>query len=266
MSTDPAQPPPPPPRPLTRRAARAAWTEPAVRLWWAVAAAILAAVLAYAGQRLWVRHGEGRLIAAGVPVMARVVGTGDHSAAGQTADAGVLATVEFPWHGQPVRSAQMLTINTRVGATIPIHVGADDPAVWTDQTAVTPVADTLAVGLAVLPVAAAFGLVAAGVRAGVARTVRLGDPAVAVVADRRQVPIAPLSYAVRCSLRDGPDRRLRTVYVPRAGRSLAKGDELWVLLRPRGRAVAAMWFGEGEPRRHGEEVGRRESGDVSRAT
>ena len=240
--------PPAAPRPLTRRAALAAWTEPSVRLWWLLAAVLAGVVVALTAGRLWARHGETRLIVDGAAVAARVVGSGDHATVGQTAAAGEPALVEFEWHGQPVRTANPLTAPSTIGATIPIRVDPADPTLWTDRSTATPVADALDVGLVLLvtlvpPVMA----VAVLKRRARLRTWRSGEAAIGVVADRRQVPIAPLSYAVRCSLRDGTDRRLRTVYVPAAGRRLAKGDELWVLVPPgRGRAVAAMWFWRAE--------------------
>ena len=244
MATDDAtHPPPNPPRPLTPAAARWAWTEPAVRLWWLMALAVLAMILGYAADRLWARHVENRLIADGVPVAAKVLNTPVHATPGQTADAGDPVAVSFPWQGQPTRASGSLTRSSLIGNTIPIHVDSADPTNWTDQTEPTPLDHALFVGLLLLPIAPALAAVAAVRRRSVLRTWRLGTAALAVVADRRQVPIAPLSYAVRCSLRDGGDRRLRTVYVPSAGRTLTKGDALWLVVPPRrGRPLAAMWF------------------------
>ena len=245
MPTDPNHPPPPVvPRPLTPLATWRAWTEPSVRLWWLLALAVIVAIGVYAADRLWARHAENQLISAGVAVRATVRGTPNHQTAGQTADADDEATVSFYWHGQPQAVSGTLTRSTTVGATIPIHVDPADPTRWTDQVEATPLLDALFVGLLLLPIVPVLAAVAAVRRRAVVRTWRLGRAAVAVVSDRRQVPIAPMSYAVRCSLREGPDRRIRTVYVPRAGRTLVEGDELAVILPPRrGRPVAAMWFG-----------------------
>ncbi len=230
------------PRPLTPLAARRAWTEPTVRLWWLMALAVLLMILCYAADRLWARHVENRLIATGLPVQARVISTGLHATPGQTADVGDPAAVGIQWHGQPTRLQGSLTRPSFIGATIPIHVDPSDPTVWTDQAEATPLAHALFVGLLLLPIVPVLLGIAALKRRGVARAWQLGVARAAVVVARHQTPIAPLSYALRCRWRDG-ERRLFTVHVPRAGRSLAKGDELWVIVpQGRGRPVAAMWF------------------------
>ena len=231
------------PRPLTPLASRRAWTEPRVRLWWLMAAAVLLAILAYAGDRLWDRRAENQLIANGVPVTATVVSTEQHATAGQTAAVDEPVTIGFAWHGKPVNAQGTLTRPSFIGRTVDVHVDPADPTNWTDRTAPTPLSDALFVGLLLLPIAPVLLGVAWLARRSVVRTYRTGASAVAVVSARRQVPIAPLSHAVRCSFRDGTDRRLHTVYVPRGGGRLAKGDVLWVVLPPRrGKPVAAMWF------------------------
>ena len=235
--------PPDPPRPLTPLAARRAWAEPTVRPWWLMAAAVLLAVAAYAVGRGVVRSGENRLITAGTPVVTKVLGTPDHTVPGQAVKVGETVTLAFDWHGQPRTVVGTLAHDATVAGPMAIRVDPADPTVWTDATEPTPLARSLVVGLVVLPVVPLLLLVAVWRRAGVARTYTLGRLADAVVADRRQTPVAPLSFAVRCSLREGGDRRLRTVYVPRAGRSLAKGDVIAVLVPTgRGRIVSALWF------------------------
>ena len=243
----PPEPPPDPPRPLTPKAARRAWVEPTVRPWWLMAIAVLLAVGGYSVAQLVERSALNRLMTAGVPVAAKVVSTDNRSIVGQAATTEEQANLTFDWHGQPSTARGFLSRNSTIGATIPIRVDPADPTVWTDQTEPAPLVRSLFVGLAVLPLAPALLAVAVVRRRAVARTVRLGRAAVAVVADRRQTPIAPFSYAVRCALRDGADRRLRTVYVPHVGRSLAKGDEVWLILplARGGRPVAAAWFGLG---------------------
>ena len=234
--------PPACPRPPTSLSRRRAWTEPSVRLWWLMALAVLVMILCYAADRLWARHVENRLIATGLLVDARVISAGLHGTFGQTADVGDPVAIGIQWHGQATRLQGTLTRASFIGLTIPIHVDPTDPTVWTDQAAATPMVNALFVGLLLLPIVPVLAGVAALRRRGLLRTWQSGAAQPAVVSDRRQTPIAPLSYAVRCSWRDG-DRRLFTVYVPRHGRSLARGDELWILVPPgRGRPVAAMWF------------------------
>jgi hypothetical protein len=217
--------------------------EPAVRVWWLMAAAVLVMVLAFAADRLWSRHLENRLIATGVPTEGKVLSSGQHATPGQTADPGDPVAVGIQWHGQPMRLSGSLATQSFIGATIQLHVDPHDPTLWTDQTTATPIARSLFVGFLALPIVLLLVAVAAVRARGVGRTWETGSAVAAVVHDRRQTPLAPMTYAVRCSLRDGGDRRLFTVHVPRGGTSLGKGDEIDIV-RPtgRGRPVAVRWF------------------------
>ena len=220
---------PDPPRPLSPTAARRAWTEPTVRPWWLIAAVVMVAAVGYVIAMLVEVVPENRRVTRGTAVMAMVERTVAHQIAGQSADAGDNVNVSFIWHGERHTSNGWLTRSTVVKATIPIRVDPGDPAKWTDRTEPTPLLPAMVVGLLALPLVPVLLAVAWARRQSVARTYRRGRSAVAIVNDRRTVPIAPLSYAVRCRLRDADgDRRLHTVYVPHAaGRPLAKGDAVW---------------------------------------
>jgi hypothetical protein len=55
-----------------------------------------------------------------------------------------------------------------------------------------------------------------------------------------------MSYAVRCSMQDLRTRNLFTVYVPRIGIGLNKGDLIWVIATPKkGNPLAALWMPAG---------------------
>jgi hypothetical protein len=70
-----------------------------------------------------------------------------------------------------------------------------------------------------------------------------GVSAVAVIYDRKQSPIAPMSYALRCSLQGNRQKTLFTVFVPRIAYGLEKGDLIWVITPPKkGRPIAALWI------------------------
>jgi hypothetical protein len=73
-----------------------------------------------------------------------------------------------------------------------------------------------------------------------------GSAVPAVIFDRKQSPIAPMSYAVRCSLANSRNKELFTVFVPRHGYGLEKGDMIWVITPlKKGRPLAVLWMAGG---------------------
>jgi hypothetical protein len=129
------------------------------------------------------------------------------------------------------------------GDTITLHVDPKDPTRWTDRSEPTPLLASLIVGLIALPIVpllAVFGILQ---QRGFQRTWQKGTAALAVVHERKQSPIAPMSYALRCSMQDLRTRELFTVYVPRIGNGLEKGDVIWVITASKkGNALAALWM------------------------
>jgi hypothetical protein len=140
-------------------------------------------------------------------------------------------------------STGMMHTASAVGARVNLHYDPANPLVWTDQIAPPGWIETVFGVIFILPVALLFGLVAWWQTARIGKTWQTAPAYVAVVADRKQTPVAPLSWAVRCSLRDGNDRRLFVVHVPRGRIDLSPGSEIWVLVPKRGKAVATGWFG-----------------------
>jgi hypothetical protein len=76
-----------------------------------------------------------------------------------------------------------------------------------------------------------------------------GSAMVGVVFDRKQSPIAPLAYAIRFSLQGGNDKKLYSVFVPKVGYGLSRGDLIWVIMPgKRGLPLAGLWMGCGSVR------------------
>ncbi len=249
-------PPPPPspvPRPISPLVRRRCWTEPAVRLWWLIAAAILTLILAYGGDRFWSWHLENRLILSGVPVSAKIVEAGGVAVAretmkGQHVEPTAQVTLEFDWHGQTQRVDGTLedrTTDIPIDSDVTIHVDPDDPTVWTYRSEPVSLAQELFLVLILLPIPIALAGWATMQRRKLLAAWKHGDAVAGVVSDRRQTPIAPQSYAVRCSIPSRRDKRLFTVFVPAAGAKLNKSDPIWLILPApgqRGRPTAAMWY------------------------
>ena len=237
---------PPAVRTVTPRVSRRAWADPAVRTWWLLAVAVALAVAAYAASQGVERATENRLIRDGVPVQATVMGNSQKATPGMAIVADQEdVTVEFPWKGSPARPLGHLTRNATIGEVVSLHVDPADVTQWTDRTEPTPLLTRLFVGVAILPVVPVLFAVAWVIRRRVLKTYAAGTPAVATVAGRGQSPVAPMSYAVRCSVNDSADRTIHTVFVPRRAvpRPPIKGDGIDVIVPAGGgRPVAAAWF------------------------
>ena len=88
-----------------------------------------------------------------------------------------------------------------------------------------------------LPVIVACVLVAALIRRRLLRLWQREPARLAVVVDSRPTALAPLSRAVRCTLRDGHPRQAVTVFIPQSGGNA-----------PDGRTAVVGLLGQGTPR------------------
>jgi hypothetical protein len=227
---------------LTAAVKQRAWIEPSVRLWWLLALGTVAVFLAFTGDRVWERQTESRLIHHGTMLQAVVLGNSAKNIHGQTFSPGDIVSVQFNFNGQETTATGPIHQSVAVSNQIQIHVDPNDSAIWTDLTQVTPLPALLFVGmmfLPMLPVVLALGWIR---WRKIDQLWMKGEAVVAVVRERKQTPIAPLSYAIHCNLRNSKDKRIFTVYVPSTGLALEKGSLLWVLVYGRSRPVAAMWF------------------------
>jgi hypothetical protein len=237
------RPPPEAPRAVTPAIARRIWTEPSVRAWW-LATLLLALVAAsFVGDRVYARHQQSQLIAHGVHVTGTVLRQDLKNAPHQLVEPNREMTVGFKdSSGHQIEAIGIISQTMRVGDPVPVIYDPANPNVWTDRTAPPGWVETLFGVVFVFPVVIAVGLVAWWQTARMRKVWQDAPAVVAVVSDRRQTPVAPMSWVVKCSLRDGTDRRLFNVHVPRFFGTMQKGCELWVLVPRRGKPVAAGWF------------------------
>jgi hypothetical protein len=239
-------PPPDAPRTLTMSIRRSVLLEPRVRRWWLLAILIALLFCGYAGDRLWARRVEAQLIHNGTPMHAKISGA-ENKITGMPIGPGDLVQLELNW---PDNTQEHVTghLSTKsvVGDDVDIHVDPADHSNWTDRTQPISLLDSLVIGLFVLPLIPVV-LVAGYAQANTLMNLwKSGAVAVAVIYDRKQSPIAPLSYALRCSLQNNRQKTLFTVFVPRIGYGLEKGDLIWVITPPKkGRPLAVLWTAGG---------------------
>jgi hypothetical protein len=237
------RPPPDAPRLVTPAIARRIWTEPSVRPWW-LATLLLAVVAAsFVGDRVYARQQLSRLIAHGVHATGKILGQDLKRAPGQLVDANRDMMMGFRDSADhEVQALGTVDQTMHVGDLVPIVYDPANPTVWTDRATPPGWVETLLGLVVVLPVVVAVGLLAYWQTARMRKVWQNAPAVVAVVSDRKQTPVAPMSWVVKCSLREGPDRRLFNVHVPRFFGTMQNGSELWVLVPKRGRPVAAGWF------------------------
>ena len=229
---------------------RRAWAEPQVRFWWAAALIIgLAGLYLAATEVLNWREGTW-LIRHGTPIDATVaVANGQLvSHRGQPGDSPVV--LDFTWRDNAYRVEGFLdgrATEQRVAVKdlIRIFIDPKNPTRWTARQVPVSLGGQLAASVAVV-VAALFALaVSAIVRRPVLHTWRNGRAAEAVFLGRSRPALAPRSWALRCALAEGQDKRRlhRLRPGPRAGRA---GERLRVLVPPPpragGRRLAMAWF------------------------
>jgi hypothetical protein len=218
-------------------------------MWWLLALAILVMTLVFAVDRVWAWHTESQLISNGLAINAKVTEVNGQAITNLRQPGNSPATLVFDWRGQPQQVRGILEDRADsdyvvVGQTVPIRVDPNDPNNWTARTQPPSLAQSLFVGLFMVPLALVLLPVAALKRNHLLQTWQNGQASLAVVIQRQQAPLAPLSQAIRCGLRDGRDRRVFTVFVPRGAATLRKNDLLWIVMpnAKSSKPVAARWF------------------------
>jgi hypothetical protein len=243
--------PPDVPRPMTARVRRRAWTEPHVRFWWLLTAAMFV-IGAYVCTRefvLWRR--EARLVREGRLVQAEIMRAGGLSSRWQLLPPDTVVTIQYELDGKQYTQDGYLKGRKdyfKIRTMVPVRVDPSDPNLWTARTEPPVLSQQLTGAAIVLPALVVLAVVSVLRRAMTMRTWRRGQATVALTVESRQTALAPRSRLVRCTPADRGDNRVVSVYVPqRAARDLRPGDLLWLIFPPggRGRPVAAAWFDGG---------------------
>ncbi len=237
------------PRPYTARARRRAWNEPRVRFLW-IAAIVLFGAACYIAllQTIQWRH-DMRLVRSGTVLSAYVVEADGKAHAGPEFTPPVSVKLKYDLGGQSHTVTGIIQAGegpryVSPRTNLPIRVDPDHPEDWTARDHLSSVfRELLGAGL-VLVVVLLTLLVAMWMRGRVLRIWREGEVLPAVVVQRGHSAMAPRSAAIRCALRDHPDKRLFTVFIPHSAAKLAPGDQLQ-LIAPKGhpeRAIPAMLY------------------------
>ena len=240
-------------RPLTPKARRRSWNEPAVRGWWLSAACVfLIAAWLFVDQLNVIRDGRYRLDhwhrieAAKVEKLGREALTNYraspevlptlYSTLSYTDSAGTTHRLEGYLVGQSVALSP--------GNTIPILVDPDRPEHWTDRVKPLPVIEGMMGPLLLTPLSLIFAGVAFMQRRRILNIWRQGIERAALVVGVANSATAPLSTHLRCTLLGSRDKRIITVTVPRSAVSFKAGDTLTLLTPPgdSNRAIAAVLY------------------------
>lgn len=226
-----------------------------MRFWWMAAVLIAAGglYLSFAEANDWRKSAS--LIRRGVPVTATVVRVNGDPIPGHNEPGDSAVVLDFDWQGQHRQVQGFLEGRDPdqfipVRSQVPIIIDPQDPSRWTNRQAPVPLAGQLAASAGVLLAAVVLLGVSALLRRRVLETWRSGPAAEAVVLGRSQTALAPRSWALRCALVEGEDKRVFTVYVPPEAPA-EPGQAVWVIfpalpaVAPAAsarRALAAAWF------------------------
>ncbi len=233
------------PRAITSVEKRAIFIEPHVRRWWLLLLLIVFVFVGYTFNRLWERDDEIKLLTHGLTVKAYLSGA-ENKNKGQLTNANNFAQLQLQLPNGPETVTGVLVNPTVVGTSVTVHVDPQDHSHWTDRTEPTPLIEAWLVGFIFSPLLPLALLLAILKTLEAQKVWRTGSAQLAVVYDRKQSAIAPMSYMVRCSLQNQTSKDLFTVYVPRSGAHLRAGDLIWIITPVRkGPALAGLWMGRG---------------------
>ncbi len=241
------QAPPAAPRPIGPEARRRSWNEPSVRFWWISALGMLGIAGYLAGTQYLTWATEADLIRNGTKVQAKVTQAAGQTVVGRRVPPDSPVRLEFKLNGADYEFNGFLFGREEfiiVDDLVDIRVDPKNPRSWTYRTEPVPLLGHLLGAILVTPLSILLAVVAVIMRIIVLRRWRSGEALQAVVVDRKQTAVAPLSYAVRCNPVDRRDRRLLTVHIPRSAADPQPGDTIWLILGEAGsgRPLAAMLF------------------------
>ena len=252
---DPAFPAPAPealPRPVTPRARRQSWREPAVRVWWLIALVLALAILALFIQQFsqsmivfyrlkhW-RHQIVRIEQIDIARQKSLKQNPGYMAIVQS----YLSFTDLQGNNHELVGRLAGQIRNRSpGETIEVLLNPSDPTEFSDRLNPMPLSEQLVVPLLVLPIATLLLIGAVLRRRGLLRLYQLGQRRSAMVVDVRHAAVAPRSSIVRVIVPDSEERRLLTLIIPRR-LMIPQPDDTIEVITPPGeptRALAVMLY------------------------
>lgn len=249
------------PRQVTHRAARRAWAELPVQMWWKCAAAVLvvAAVVGYDASAGRMR--DSALMTRGIPVKATLVEVKQTTRAGFAVVRDDNVPVKLLWRNPDGTDRKVDVVlppapgYAKVGEELDIRVDPNDPTRWGEVKELLPWWRVLAVPLILLlPIALLLAALAWWQRRRVLEVWRDGRRADGVVVDSKHAAMSLRSRICRFTYADGRDRRVFKMLYPTRHGVLRKGDPIELIALPDAphRAVAAELYLAGTPSQQGE--------------
>jgi hypothetical protein len=240
-------------RPLTSKARRRSWNEPAVRAWW-LASVLLLIVFTWIllTQMLTARRGQYRVdhwtrIPAAKIVMIGTTTRTTYAIAPEELSYNPVKLSYTDATGTPRKLEGILEAQTS-----PIHPGQEIPVLvdpanrdrWTDRVVPVSLAEELIIPMMLLPLMIVFAGLAVWQRQRILSLWRSGVLREGTVLDRKNSATAPKSAVLRCTIDASRDKRVLSVTVPRSAVRLEPGDPISLVTPPgdSGRAIAAVLY------------------------
>ena len=237
---------PSPPRPLTSEVRRRATTEPRVRGWWLaiIGISLVAAYFAYGQVGAWRK--ENHLLNEGLRIDAIVQSSYDLiKVAGAKVPPETTVNLTYEHDGRTYDVTGPLPGRTEpivIKSTVPLHIDPRNPKIWTGRSQPSSLAAALVAAWTLAPLALLSLAGGLWSRRQLMKLYREGKRGTAAVVEVRHAALAPAAQLVRCTLADGGDNRVASVYLPSGHPPVSAGDEIPVIHNGPARIVAAGWF------------------------
>ena len=242
-------------RPITAKARRRSWSEPAVRSLWITALAMLL-VFGWVLSDQWIiaRNGRYRVDHWKRIDAAKIekIGITTRGSFRVTPDVlpslpVVVTYVDAAGASHELEGkleAQKEPVNP--GKSIPILVDPLDLKHWTDRVTPLPLIEELMAPLLLLPLPIIFGLAALWQQRRMLRLWRTGILREGIVVRHKKSATAPQSSIVLCTVEPNRDSRLVSVVIPRSVARFEPGDSIHLVIATgdSSRAIAAILYEE----------------------
>ena len=242
------------PRKVTRTAARRAWAERPVQIWWKSAMVIGIVALIVGVHAAWTAFSQRRLLQTGAQVKATITKVKETTRRGYAQPRDASMPVRLEWTmpgGEPVVVNTILPPGPGyavVGEALALRVDPKNTRVWTEEGEILAWWRVLTIPLIMmLPIAVLLLALALLQRMRVLRVWRDGKLCEAIVVDTKNVSTAPRSRLVRYTLATGPDKRIFTMLFPVRAGVPSEGSMFSVIALPDvpNRALAAQLYVDG---------------------